>query len=104
MDHRFSLMARYNHNMMQIPSPKFVNSLANEPNLQQLTSQSCELVDAAYGRALKPLPSSGQPKSGDRNFFAQAFVTGAVLLAVPCLVGSIGAIAYGARKVYRSWR
>lgn len=104
MDHHVSPAARYTHNMMQIPSPKFVTLPIDEPNLQQLTSKSCKVVETMYDQSIKPLPETGQPKDGDRNFFAQGFLTGFVVLALPLLAGTVGVTTYIARKAYSSWR
>lgn len=89
--------------MLMRPSPKFVTRLPGELALPDLLIDKSSASQDWYKQSLQPLKTTGQPKAGDRNFFAQGLVTGFVFLVLPVATGTIVGTVYIARKLYSHW-
>lgn len=88
---------------METPNPKFVTRVSGEFDLQELVQAESKLGQALYNQSLQPLKPTGQPKAGDKNFFAQGMLTGLILLALPLLAGTLAGTTYTIMKLYRHW-
>ncbi|KEF62411.1 uncharacterized protein A1O9_00383 [Exophiala aquamarina CBS 119918] len=104
IDYPVSPIARYRRHMMETPSPKFVTRLSGELDLQGLVREGLKMSQTLYNDSLQPLKPTGQPKEGDKNFFAQGMLTGFILLVLPLFTGVVVGTSYIVLKLYRHWR
>jgi hypothetical protein len=104
MDYTVSPIARYRRHMMETPSGKFVTRLSGELNLQELVREGSKVGQTLYNDSLQTLKPTGQPKEGDKNFFAQGMLIGFIFLVLPLFTGVVFGTSYSVLKLYRRWR
>ena len=83
--------------MLEVPAPQFVKAAQSDTNASCLGDKMFEVLYQTSTRPLKPM---GQPKEGDKNFFAQALLTSYVFVVSPIIFGSGVGVGYLGIKLY----
>ena len=88
--------------MIESPSGSFAEPVSGELKASQIGK--LDLVERTYETALRPLKPTGQPKEGDKNFFAQSILVGMIVYLSPIAIGTLAGAGYLGVKLYNRLR